>query len=153
MENLMTTTRQNAATASANVKITATTATTESTTSANVKITATDKYFTYRDCSTGKVIGKIAKREGCISEYDADNNVTNIYTSGDARCDCGEFGTIYEYKIDISEPDFTIKGDLHDIELDFFDENRNVTFVGKSCYIMKGNYFLHSGTCSVYCGK
>ena len=120
---------------------------------ANVKITATSKYLTYRDGCTGKVIGKIAKGEGCISEYDEDNNVTNIYTSGDARCDCGQYGAIYEYKIDMSEPDFVIHGDLHDVELDFFEENRKVTFVGKSCYIMNGNHFLYSDTCSVYCGK
>ena len=120
---------------------------------ANVKITATDKYFTYRDGITGKVICKIAKGEGCISEYDEDNNVTKIYLSGDSRCDCGDGRTIYEHKIDMSEPDFTIKGDLHDVELDFFDENRNVEFIMASCYIMNGNYFLYSSTCSVYCGK
>ena len=120
---------------------------------ANVKVSATDKYFTLRDGITGKVICKIAKREGFKCEYDEENNVTKIYLTGDSRCECGDGHTIYEHKIDMSEPDFTIKGDLHDVELGFFDENRNVEFVMASCYIMKGNHFLHSGTCDVYCGK
>ena len=120
---------------------------------ANVKITATDKYFTYRDGITGKVICKIAKGEGCISEYDEDANITKIYLSGDSRCDCGDGRTICEYKIDMSEPDFTINGNVDEVILDFLYENRKVEFSQCSCDLMNGNYFLHSGTCSVYCGK
>ena len=120
---------------------------------ANVKVSATDKYFTFRDGDTGKVIFKIAKREGYIREYDEENNVTKVYLTGDSRCECGEFGTIYEYKIDISEPDFVINGNVDEVIFDFLDENRNVEFVGKSCYIMKGNHFWYTDTCSVYCGK
>ena len=120
---------------------------------ANVKVSATDKYFTLRDGITSKVICKIAKREGFKCEYDEVDNVTKIYLTGDSRCECGDGRTIYEYKIDISEPDFVIKGDVDEVIFDFLDENRNVEFVGYSCYIMKGNYFWYSDTCSVYCGK
>ena len=130
------------------------TTTTASTSGATtVKVSATDKYFTLRDGITSKVICKIAKGEGFKLEYDADTNTTEIYLTGDCRCDCGEFGTIVEYKINISEPDFTINGNVDDVIFDFLDENRNVEFSQCSCDLMKGNYFFYSDTCSVYCGK
>ena len=131
-----------------------TTTETASTTSAtSVKVSATDKYFTLRDGITSKVICKIAKGEGFKLEYDADNNVTKIYLTGDSRCECGDGHTIYEYKIDISHPDFVINGNVDEVIFDFLDENRKVEFVMASCYLMKGNYFWYSDTCDVYCGK
>ena len=118
-----------------------------------VKVSATDKYFTLRDSITSKVICKIAKREGFKLEYNEDTNTTEIYLTGDSRCECGDGHTIYEYKIDISHPDFVIKGNVDEVIFDFLDENRKVKFSMASCYIMKGNHFLHSDTCDVYCGK
>jgi hypothetical protein len=120
---------------------------------ANVKVSATDKYFTLRDGITSNVICKIAKGEGFKLEYDADANTTEIYLTGDSRCECGEFGTIYERKINISEPDFVIKGNVDEVIFDFLDQNRKVEFVMASCDLMKGNYFWYTDTCDVYCGK
>ena len=133
--------------------MTTTTTASAATASVNVKVSATDKYFTLRDGVTSKVICKITKREGFKTEYDEDNNVTKIYLTGDSRCDCGDGHTIYEYKIDISAPDFVIKGNVDEVIFDFLDENRKVEFVMASCYLMKGNYFWYSDTCDVYCGK
>lgn len=139
MKNSMTTTTESTASASASAT--------------TVKITATDKYLTFRDGVSGKVIGKIGKREGYISEYDEDNNGTNIYTSGDARCDCGEFGVIYDYKIFYSEPAFVLTGDIYEPMLDFYDLNRNVKFSQRSCAKIQGSHVWYGDSCNVYCGK
>ena len=131
-----------------------TTASATSTTSATtVKVSATDKYFTLRDGITSKVICKIAKGEGFKCEYNEDTNTTEIYLTGDCRCDCGEFGTIYEYKIDMSEPDFTINGNVDEVILDFLYENRKVEFSQCSCAKIQGGNVWYGDTCSVYCGK
>ena len=134
MKNSMTTTT--ASTASATSVTSATSLTT-------VKITATDKYLTFREC--GKVIGKIAKGEGYIREYDLPANVTKVYKS--------YYAINGEIKIDVSTPDFVIHGDLCDFVMDFCYENRNVKFVGCSCEQWSGEGYIGNDTCSVYCGK
>ena len=127
MENLMTTT------ASA-------TSTTSVTT---VKITATSKYLTVRD--GGKVIGKIAKGEGYLGEYNLPANVTKVYKS--------YYNVNGEIKIDVSEPDFVINGDLYDFMMDFCYENRNIKIVETSCEQWSGEGYIGQATCSVYCGN
>ena len=113
MKNLMTTTETTAAAIMTPVS--------------TVKITATDKYLTFRDGVSGKVIGKIAKGEGYIIEYNEDYNETNVYTSGDARRDCD-----YLFFLDVIE--FTIKGDIYEPMLAFFEE--------KNIKIIKNNYYI-----------
>ena len=110
-----------------------------------VKITATDKYLTFRDSSTGKVLGKIAKGEGYIGEYDLPTNMTKIYKS--------YYNVNGEIKIDVSEPDFVINGDLYDFMMDFCYENRNIKIVETSCEQWSGEGYIGNDTCSVYCGN
>lgn len=127
MENLMTTT----------ASVTSTTSVT------TVKITATSKYLTVRD--GGKVIGKIAKGEGYLGEYDLPANVTKVYKS--------YYNVNGEIKIDVSEPDFVINGDLYDFMMDFCYENRNIKIVETSCEQWSGEGYIGNDTCSVYCGN
>ena len=130
MENLMTTT---------------TASTTSVTSTTSVKITATDKYLTFRDSSTGKVISKIAKGEGYLGEYDLPANVTKVYKS--------YYSINGEIKIDVSEPHFVINGDLYDFMMDFCYENRNIKIVETSCEQWSGIGYIGNDTCSVYCGN
>ena len=127
-----------------NSMTTTTTASTSSATSlTTVKITATDKYLTFREC--GKVIGKIAKGEGYISEYDLPANVTKVYKS--------YYNVNGEIKIDVSAPDFVIHGDMYDFMMDFQFENRNIKIVETSCEQWSGEGYIGNDTCSVYCGN
>lgn len=132
MKNLMTTTETTAAAIMTPVS--------------NVKITATDKYLTFRDGVSGKVIGKIAKGEGYIIEYNEDYNETNVYTSGDARRDCD-----YLFFLDVIE--FTIKGDIYEPMLAFFAENQNIKSGWSSCSKIQGGNVWCGDTCSVFLGK
>ena len=124
-----------------------TTTTTENTAAAimtpvsNVKITATDKYLTFRE--GGKVIGKIAKGEGYIGEYDLPTNVTKVCKS--------YYNVNGEIKINISDPDFVIQWDLYDLMMDFLYENRNVKIVETSCEQWSESGYIGNDTCSVYC--
>ena len=132
MKNLMTTTETTAAAIMTPVS--------------TVKITATDKYLTFRDGVSGKVIGKIAKGEGYIIEYNEDYNETNVYTSGDARSDCD-----YLFFLDVIE--FTIKGDIYEPMLAFFEENKNIKSGWSSCSKIQGGNVWFGDTCSVFLGK
>lgn len=121
-----------------------TTTTATSTASATtVKITATDKYLTFRD--GGKLIGKIAKGEGYMGEYDLPANVTKVYKS--------YYAVNGEIKIDVSEPYFVINGDIYDFIMDFQFENKNVKIVESSCEQWSGEGYIGNGICSVYCGN
>ena len=122
--------------------MTTTTASTSGATT-TVKITATSKYLTVRD--GGKVIGKIAKGEGYLGEYDLPANVTKVYKS--------YYNVNGEIKIDVSEPDFVINGDLYDFMMDFCYENRNIKIVETSCEHWSGEGYIGNDTCSVYCGN
>ena len=122
-----------------------TTTSTSRATTAEIKITATDKYLTFRDGSTGKVIGKIAKGEGYIGEYDLPTNVTKVYKS--------YYAVNGEIKIDMSEQDFVIPGDLYDFMMDFQFENKNIKIVETSCEQWSGEGYIGNDTCSVYCGN
>lgn len=122
--------------------MTMTTASTSSATT-TVKITATDKYLTFHE--GGKVIGKIAKGEGYLGEYDLPTNTTKVYKS--------YYNVNGEIKIDISEPDFVMNGDLYDFMMDFQYENRNIKIVETSCEQWSGEGYIGQDTCSVYCGK
>ena len=125
---------------------TTTTTSTSSATTTAVKITATDKYLTFRDGVSGKVIGKIKKGEGYIIEYDEDYNETNVYTSGDARRDWD-----YLFFLDVIE--FTIKGDIYEPMLAFFEENQNIKSGWSSCSKIQGGNVWFGDTCSVFLGK
>ena len=120
-----------------------TTASTASATTAEIKITATDKYLTFRD--GGKVIGKIAKGEGYIGEYNLPANVTTVYKS--------YYAVNGEIKIDMSEPDFVIHGDMYDFMMDFQFENRNIKIVETSCEQKSGGDYIGNHTCFLYCGN
>ena len=122
-----------------------TTTSTSSATTTTVKITATSKYLTFRDGITGKVLGKIAKGEGYISEYDLPTNITSLYKS--------HYNVNGEIKIDVSEPHFVINGDIYDFMMDFCYENRNIKIVETSCEQWSGEGYIGQATCSVYCGN
>ena len=122
---------------------TTTTTSTSSATTTAVKITATDKYLTFHE--GGKVIGKIAKGEGYISEYDLPTNVTKVYKS--------YYNIDGEIKINVSEPDFVIPGDLYDFMMDFCDENRNIKWGLSSCEQWSSKGYIGSSPCDVSCGK
>ena len=122
--------------------MTMTTASTSSATT-TVKITATDKYLTFHEGD--KVIGKIAKGEGYFGEYDLPTNVTKVYKS--------YYNVNGEIKIDVSSPDFVIKGDLYDLIMDFQFDNKNVKIIETSCEQWSGEGYIGQDTCSVYCGK
>ena len=122
--------------------MTTTTSTASATTTA-VKITATDKYLTFHE--GGKVIGKIAKGEGYLGEYDLPTNVTKVYKS--------YYAVNGEIKIDMSEPYFVINGDFYDLMMDFTFENRKVKIVETSCELWCTSGYIGNEICSVYCGK
>ena len=122
---------------------TTTTTSTSSATTTAVKITATDKYLTFNE--GGKVIGKIAKGEGYLGEYDLPANITKVYKS--------YYHVNGEIKIDVSAPDFVINGDIYDLIMDFQFENRNIKIVETSCEQWSGEGYIGNDTCSVYCGK
>ena len=122
---------------------TTTTTSTSSATTTAVKITATDKYLTFHE--GGKVIGKIAKGEGYISEYDLPTNVTKIYKS--------YFNINGKIKIDMSYPDLVIHGDIYDFMLDFCYKNKNVKIVETPCEKWSEIDYIGNDTCLVYCGN
>ena len=122
-----------------------TTTTTASTSGATttVKITAIEKYLTFYE--DGKILRRIAKGEGYISEYDLPTNVTKIYKS--------YFNINGKIKIDMSYPDLVIHGDIYDFMLDFCYKNKNVKIVETSCEKWSEIDYIGQDTCSVYCGN
>ena len=120
-----------------------TTAATTSVTAVTASVTATDKYLTFRE--GGKVICKIAKGDAYYSKYDLPTNITEVYKP--------HYNVNGEIKIDVSNPDFVIHGDLHDLMMEFQFENRNIKIVETSCEQWSGEGYIGNDTCSVYCGK
>ena len=120
-----------------------TTAATTSVTAVTASVTATDKYLTFREGS--KVICKIAKGDAYYSKYDLPTNITEVNKPHN--------NVNGEIKIDVSNPDFVIHGDLHDLMMDFQFENRNVKIVDSSCEIYSGIDYIGNEICSVYCGN
>ena len=123
--------------------VTTTAASATSTTTTEVKITATGKYLTFHEGGEG--ICKIAKGDAYFSEYDLPTNITRVYQS--------HYSVNGEIKIDVSYPDFVIKGDLFDVMMDFQFDNKNVKIIDSQCELYRGIGYIGNDTCSVYCGN